>query len=177
MMSMADAFLAEFDAEAQTTRRFLEQLPEDRLEWRPHEKSMTAGQLALHIATAPGAIVEMAMADVVPFPKMDKAPEQPTSLQQILDAHDASVAKVRDTLPTFSDEQMQRMWKATYEGHDLIEMPRAGVIRTIMLNHWIHHRGQFGVYLRLVGAKVPSSYGPSGDEMPDVMKDLVSAGK
>lgn len=174
-MSIADTFLAEFDQEAQTTRRFLERLPEDRLEWRPHEKSMTAGQLALHIATAPGSVVEMATADEVPFPGMKDGPPQPASLQEILDAHDASVAKVKDTLPTLSDEQMHATWKATYEGHDLIEMPRAGLIRTVMLNHWIHHRGQFGVYLRLVGAKVPSSYGPSGDELPDFMKDLAPA--
>lgn len=169
-MSIAAAMLAEFEQEAKTTRKFLEQLPEDKLLWKPHDKSMTAGQLAYHIATAPAGIVKMAEMDSVDMPDFDRPNPQPESRQQILDALDASISTVRDVLPNLSDEQMHATWRMTREGTELLSLPRAAVYRSILLNHWYHHRGQFGVYLRLVGAKVPSSYGPSGDELPDFAK-------
>jgi uncharacterized damage-inducible protein DinB len=167
-MSQAQTLLAEFEQEAQTTRKFLERLPEDKLTWQPHEKSMTAGQLALHIATVPGGVMQMALAEKFPMP--DTGRPQPNSMAEVLAAMDDSVATVRKLLPTVSDEQMQGMWTLVIDGKDILSMPRAAVLRNILLNHWYHHRGQFGVYLRLVGAKVPSAYGPSGDEMPDFLK-------
>jgi len=169
-MSIAAEFLAEFEREAVITRRFLERLPADKLAWRPHEKSMTAGQLALHIATVPGGVVSMAGADTVPPPNFGAPNPQPESVEQILKALEDSVAKVRQTLPTFTDDRMNATWRLVKDGRELMAMPRALVIRTIMLNHWIQHRGQFGVHLRLAGAKVPSSYGPSGDEPPDFLR-------
>jgi uncharacterized damage-inducible protein DinB len=87
-----------------------------------------------------------------------------------LNALEESIATVTKVLPTFSDQQMQSTWKMKAGDKELVAMPRAAVLRTILLNHWYHHRGQFGVYLRLLGAKVPSSYGPSGDEQPDFMQ-------
>lgn len=172
-MSMAEAILGEFEAEAATTRKFLERLPADKLDWKPHEKSMSAGQLALHIATAPGQTIEMGMVDefTVP-PEMGQGPPLfEGTVEDILAAHEASIAKVRERLPELDDGLMMQSWKlCAPDGTVLLEMPRAGFVRTIVMNHWIHHRGQFGVYLRLLGAKVPSSYGPSGDEMPDFMK-------
>lgn len=169
-MQMADMVLGELDNEAQTTRKFLERLPADKLDWKPHEKSMTAGQLALHIATIPGGIAEMLSEDTAPPPDFERGFPQPDSKQEVLEALDASLAKAKEILPSFSDERMAANWKVVMpDGSTLVEMPRGGCVRAIMLNHWYHHRGQFGVYLRLLGEKVPSSYGPSGDEQPDFM--------
>ena len=167
---IADAFLAEFSQEAKTTRKFIERLPADKLNWKPHEKSMTAGQLAHHMATAPAGIIKMASLDEVQMPDFTRPNPQPESLSEILDAFDAGVNAVRETLATFSDEQMNATWRMSRDGKELIAMPRSAVCRNLLLNHLYHHRGQFGVYLRLLGAKVPSSYGPSGDEMPDFAK-------
>ncbi len=169
-MPIAEMMLAEFEQEAQTTRKFLERLPEEKLTWKPHEKSMTAGQLALHIAGTPAQVLEMGVPDFVPMPNPSNP--QPESVAEVLAAHDYSVEHVRKVLPTITDERMQQTWSIRHEGQDLMAMPRMGFLRSILLNHWYHHRGQFGVYLRLMGCLVPSSYGPSGDEMPDFFKDM-----
>lgn len=167
-MSIAESLLGEFEAEAQTTRKFLERLPEDKLTWKPHEKSKTAGNLALHIATIPGMISRAVLEDEWSGPG-GPVPE-PQSVKQVLDSLDESVRTVREVLPTIDDQRMAGPWRFMMDGKEIIAMPRVAVLRTIMLNHWYHHRGQFGVYLRLMGCQVPSSYGPSGDEMPDFMK-------
>ena len=169
-MTLAQSLLAEFEQEAQTTRRFLERLPEDKLTWKPHPKSMTAGQLALHIAGAPSQVLELCKLDPAPAPDFNRPNPQPATLREVLDAHEQSVSAVRSELPKYDDRRMHSTWRAVKDGHEIVSMPRATFLRSIMLNHWYHHRGQLGVYLRLVGAKVPSSYGPSGDELPDFMK-------
>jgi uncharacterized damage-inducible protein DinB len=163
---LADAFLAEFEHEAQTTRRFLERLPEDRLDWKPHAKSMSAGQLALHMANVPGAIVRLAQLETTLAPDFSKPNPQPATVKEILDAHDKSAATVRELLPKLTDEAMSKNWTATVNGQPVLSMPRSGLIRMILLNHCIQHRGQLGVYLRMLGQKVPYCYGPSGDESP-----------
>ena len=163
-MPISQAMLAEFEHEAKTTRKFLERLPQDKLGWRPHPKSHTAGELALHIATTPSGVLQSASADQSPLPEFEKLFSQPKSVQDILAAFDQSVEFVRRELPKFDDASLQRTWSGTVDGKAVISMPRGSFLRFILLNHWIHHRGQFGVYLRLLGAKVPSSYGPSGDE-------------
>lgn len=168
-MTIAEQFLGEFDAESQTTRKFLQRLPEDKLTWQPHEKSMTAGQLALHIAASPASIIQMAMRDEFLLSDIPQSREQPVSLQQVMEAFEESIATVEKNLPTISDERMQKTWRLVDNGKELMAMPRATFLRNVLFNHIIHHRGQFGVYLRLVGAKVPSSYGPSGDELPDFL--------
>lgn len=168
-MSIADSFLAEFTAEAKTTKKFLERLPEDKLTWQPHPKSMTAGQLAFHMASVPSGIIHMATLDEFQFSQIRNDRTQAESLQQILSAFEESVATVTKVLPTISDQQMQGTWRLMDGDKEIIAMPRTMVIRNILLNHIYHHRGQFGVYLRLVGAKVPSAYGPSGDELPDFL--------
>lgn len=165
-MSKAAAFLAEFEAELATTRKFLERLPSDRLTWKPHEKSMTAGQLGLHIAQVPMGVLTMSMQDEPAPPDMSKPNEQPASVAAILSTLDQSAKFVRDNLPTISDQRMSHIVKISAGGKTLFAAPREAFLRTIMFNHWYHHRGQLGVYLRLLGAKVPSSYGPSGDESP-----------
>jgi uncharacterized damage-inducible protein DinB len=163
-MSIAQAMLGEFEHESQVTRRFLERVPEDKLGWRPHEKSHTAGELALHIANLPGAIVRLALADEAPIPSEAELFRQPTAVQEILRSHDQSVATVREILPTLDDGRLMTNWSALVGGKVVMTMPKGMVLRMIMMNHWIQHRGQLGVFLRLMGAKVPASYGPSGDE-------------
>jgi uncharacterized damage-inducible protein DinB len=168
-MSMVQAYLGELEQEAKTTKKFLDRLPEDKLTWKPHEKSMTAGQLALHIANIPGGIATMASEDEVPAPDFEKGFPQPSSKAEVLDAFETSLSTARSILPTFDDAKLGATWRIVHEGSPLLELPRGAMLRVIMLNHLYHHRGQFGVYLRLLGAKVPSAYGPSGDEAPDFM--------
>jgi uncharacterized damage-inducible protein DinB len=163
-MSLAKSLLAEFEEQAPITRKFLERLPEDRLTWKPHEKSMTAGQLALHLAQTPGGVVRIAQPNPAPAPDFQVA--QPASRKEILDAFDESIALVRQILPKFDDASMHETWRLVSGGQDLFAMPRGKFIRDIMLNHWYQHRGQFGVYLRMLNIAVPSSWGPSADESP-----------
>jgi uncharacterized damage-inducible protein DinB len=162
-MTIARAMLEEFEGELATTRRFLERVPEDRLTWRPHEKSMTTGQLALHVAEVPAGVLQMALEDVAAPPDLSVR-EQPDDLRTVLDALDRSADFVRGALPAIDDARMQVTYRIVQDGQTLMSLPRAAFLRAIMLNHWYHHRGQLGVYLRLLGASVPSSYGPSGDE-------------
>ena len=168
-MSIAQSFLAEFEQEAKTTRKFLERVPADKLAWKPHEKSMTAGQLALHIAAAPALTINMACEDCVPVPDGGAPNSQPGSVEEILRAWDDSIETVKRLLPTLDDARMQGTWSVHQDGRVIHSIPRMAFVRSILLNHFYQHRGQLGVYLRLLGAKVPSSYGPSADEMPELV--------
>lgn len=164
--SIGQRMLEEFERELVTTRKFLERVPDERLAWRPHEKSMTAGQLALHIAQVPASVLKMTLADEASPPDFGAGNEQPQTLREALAALDDSAAFLRETLPTLDDGRMESPFTITLAGRTLMALPRADFLRAIMFNHWYHHRGQLGVYLRLLGASVPSSYGPSGDESP-----------
>ncbi len=163
-MSIAHAMLGEFEHESKITRKFLERIPQDKLGWKPHEKSHTAGALALHIANVPGNVVRSALLDESPLPDFAALFKQPATVQDILRSHEKSTETVREILPTLDDARLMTSWSAMRDGKAVLTMPKVMFLRSIMLNHWIQHRGQLGVYLRLVGAKVPSSYGPSGDE-------------
>ena len=163
-MSIAYAMLGEFEHESRITRKFLERIPQEKLGWKPHEKSHTAGTLALHIANVPGSVVQLALVNESPLPDFSKMFKQPATVQEILDSHEKSVATIREILPSLDDARLMTNWSAMREGKPVMTMPKVMLLRMIMLNHWIHHRGQLGVYLRLIGAKVPASYGPSGDE-------------
>ena len=164
-MKMIDGLLAELEQEAQTTRRQLERVPQEHLTWRPHPKSMSLGQLALHIATVPGNVAEIAAVDVVPDPPAFQQPEAATAAE-LVPTLTESVAKAKRALGGFDDAKMQAMWRLQDKGKDLLAMPRVAVVRAIMLNHWYHHRGQLQVYLRLLNVPVPSVYGPTADENP-----------
>jgi len=168
--SIAQSMLAEFETQAPITLRFIERLPEDKLTWKPHEKSMTAGQLAYHLASVPGAIVQF----VEETPRQARAEfvfPQPASRDEILKAHDASIATVREKLPTFDDSYMHETWRLVRGDRELLAMPRMSFLRNIMLSHWYQHRGQFGVYLRLLNIAVPATWGPSADEKPLFMQE------
>jgi uncharacterized damage-inducible protein DinB len=164
--TIAAAFLAEFEHELKTTRRFLERVPEEKFGWRPHEKSMTAGQLSLHMAQVPERVLTMALPDESPMPNMAGERPAATTVREVVETLDRGAAFVREKLPAITDARMQATLRITRDGKVIVEMPRAAFLRNILLNHWYHHRGQLGVYLRLLGASVPSSYGPSGDEPP-----------
>ncbi|MBS1814785.1 MAG: DinB family protein [Acidobacteria bacterium] len=161
-MSIANELLAEFEQQAPVTRKFLERLPEDKLTWKPHEKSLTAGQLAYHLALVPGGVVSGAQQDTIAPPGFQFP--QPESMAQILEAYEKSIATVRTVLPAFNDEAMRATWRIADGDKELAAMPRQAFLRNIMLNHWYQHRGQFSVYLRLLNIPVPSSWGPSADE-------------
>jgi uncharacterized damage-inducible protein DinB len=168
--SIAQSFLAEFEAQAPVTRKFLERLPEDKLTWKPHEKSMTAGQLAFHLATVPGAIVQLVQEN----PRQARSEfvfPQPASRDEILQAFDENVATVRTQLPKFEDASMREMWRLVAGDRELFAVPRMSFLRDIMLSHWYQHRGQFSVYLRLLNVAVPATWGPSADEAPLFMQE------
>lgn len=164
-MKMIDALLAEMDQEANATRRVLERVPQAHLSWRPHQKSMSLGQLALHVATIPGLVAELAAADTIPEPPEFRQPEAATSAE-LVPALEASLAKARQLLGGMNDAQLAATWRLLHGNTELMSMPRAAVIRAIMLNHWYHHRGQLLVYLRMHNVPLPSVYGPTADENP-----------
>ena len=168
-MTIAQSFLAEFEVQAPITRKFLERLPEDKLTWKPHTKSLTAGQLAYHLASVPAAIVQMVGNNPAQAPKSFEFP-QPASYAEILKTFDEGVVTVRNLLPKFTDAAMQETFRLVASGHEVMAVPRAAFVRDIMLSHWYQHRGQFCVYLRLLDVAVPSSWGPSADEAPAFMQ-------
>lgn len=161
--TIATGMLEEFETELAITRRFLGRLPGDKLAWRPHPKSMSAGQLGYHIAETPALSLRFALQDRIATPDLSFR-EEAASVGELLTLLDASAAYLRETLPTLSDRRIRELFQIDMPDGTSIELPRARFIRSIMLNHWYQHRGQFGVYLRLLGVSVPSSYGPSGDE-------------
>jgi uncharacterized damage-inducible protein DinB len=164
-MSIAQGFLAEFEQQASVTRRFLERVPEDKLTWKPHAKSMSAGQLALHIAGVPGNIVRFVQNASGQAPNFANIP-QPASRDVVLRALDEGVAAVRTLLPKLDDAAMQDTFRILAGDQEVMALPRHLFLRNIMLNHWYQHRGQLCVYLRLLDVPVPASWGPSADEVP-----------
>lgn len=163
-VSIAQRFLAEFEEQAPLTRKFLERVPEIKLTWKPHTKSLTAGQLAYHLAFVPGSVVRAAALNPAPAPDFNDLTRQPASRQEVLETFEESIATVREVLPRFDDAAMAETWRLVTGDRELIAMPRAKFLRDIMLSHWYQHRGQMGVYLRLLDVPVPSTWGPSADE-------------
>ena len=164
-MRIIDDLLAELEQEAETTRRVLERMLQEHLSWRPHPKSFSLGQLALHVATVPGNVAELAAIDTVSDLPAFVQPEAATAAE-LVPALFESIAKARRAVGGFDDERMTAMWRLQIGGRELMAMPRVALVRAIMLNHWYHHRGQLLVYLRLLNQPVPSVYGPTADENP-----------
>ena len=167
--SIAQSLLAEFEAQAPITRRFLERLPDDKLTWRPHEKSMSAGQLAYHLASLPGGVIRAVQNSSMQIPDFATFP-QAESCQEVLKIFDESVATVRELLPHFDDTAMNETWRLMAADQDIMAQPRAEFVRNVMFSHWYHHRGKLRVYLRLLNIAVPASWGPSADEPPIFMQ-------
>jgi uncharacterized damage-inducible protein DinB len=167
--SIAHELLAEFETQAPITRRFLERLPADKLTWKPHEKSMTAGQLAFHLAAVPAGVVKLAGNN--PVQARDKFDfPQPASREEILQTFNETITTVRDLLPRFDDAAMKETWRLVAGDRELLAQPRCEFLRDTMLSHWYQHRGQFSVYLRILNIPVPASFGPSADEPPVFMQ-------
>jgi len=163
-MAIVDSILMEMDQEGKTTQRVLERIPDDKLSWRPHVKSMSLGQLALHVATAQGNIAEMANVDNFQIGPITQS--EAKSKKEILDAFTERTAKAKEILGKMDDSRMMATWKLSKGEKVIMAAPRIGIIRGLILNHLYHHRGQLSVYLRLLEVPVPSIYGPSADENP-----------
>lgn len=160
------ALLNELRREAETTERLLERVPEDRLGWRPHPKSMTLGQLALHVATIPGDLSRLAQLDEFDASNANFEPPAPESKMTIAAAMKKSLDDAAEFLATLDADQAGATWRLTLRGNELLATPRAALIRSLMLNHWYHHRGQLTVYLRLLEVPLPVVYGRTADENP-----------
>jgi uncharacterized damage-inducible protein DinB len=171
-MSAIELFLQELEQEAQTTRRVLERVPADRLAWKPHDKSMSLGQLALHIASVPGAIAEITQISPFPVPKF----EQPSAktAAELVPVLEQSLAQARSILQKLNDADLAKIWRVVDGEREVMAVPVGAALRALMLNHWYHHRGQLSVYLRQVGVAVPSIYGPSADENPFAVRQTVA---
>jgi uncharacterized damage-inducible protein DinB len=166
-MNYAETMLPEFDREIANTRKVLQRVPEDRLDWRAHPKSHTIGWNANHLAEIPGWVEGMLTTSSWDFAPVGGKPyESPklTTRQEILDLFDRNVAAARTAIAAVKDYQMTEPWSLLQAGTSLFTMPRATVIRSFVLNHLIHHRAILCVYLRLNDIPVPGMYGPSGDE-------------
>ena len=159
-MSIITSFLGELDHEARTTTRVLERVPQDRLEWTPHVKSMSLGKLAWHIAGLPQRIEQMLKAGVFDVTTARPAEAQPS----FVDAYQANTAALRAYLESLSDEELKETFTMKRGEQTMMQMPKLAVIRTILMNHTYHHRGQLSVYLRLLDVPVPAVYGTSADE-------------
>jgi uncharacterized damage-inducible protein DinB len=171
--TIAGSLLREFEAQAPITRKFLERLPEDKLTWKPHAKSMTAGQLVFHLATVPAGITRLvgsnpAQVSGFNFP-------QPASRQEVLNLFDEGIAAVRDLLPKFDDAAMHETWRLFAGDRELLAQPRGVFLRDVMFSHWYQHRGQLSVYLRILDIPVPASWGPSADEPSPFLQEAKAA--
>ena len=163
-MKAVESLILEFDHEARTTRRHLERVPADKLEWRPHQKSFTAGGLASHIVECVGWAESVFTMDEFDVNPATYTPYQAASGADLLTAFDGKVAACKEALSGVADADLMQPWRLKIRGRVRFEKPRATVFRDFTLSHVIHHRGQLSVYLRLLDVPVPGSYGPTADE-------------
>jgi uncharacterized damage-inducible protein DinB len=166
MTKMLEPMIRKIQQEAVITRTVLERVPADKLAWKPHPKSMSLGQLALHIAAIPGGLSKRAQLEEFDVANANFNPPEPKDSNEILSTLDASVKAAKDYLGGISDSTAVGNWRMTSKGKEVFTVPRVAMLRSIMLNHWYHHRGQLSVYLRLLEVPVPVIYGRSADENP-----------
>ena len=166
-MTIGQSMLPEFDQEMESTRKTLERVPDDKWNWKPHEKSGTLGWLAAHVGTVPEWISTVINTEELDYAPVNGPAYQPPKIenrQQLLAAFDKASAEARKALASVSDEEIGKNWRLLGGGQEIVSLPRAACIRGMCLNHLYHHRGQLTVYFRLVGVPVPGLYGPSADE-------------
>lgn len=164
-MPLIDGLLQELEHEVVTTRRVLERVPNDQLSWRPHPRGRTLGELALHVAVVPGAVAQL-----VASPSPVQAPQFVDPVLQdaseLIPALDKSIATAKRVLGDMDDAALTETWRLMAGEREILAVPRIAMLRSVMLNHWYHHRGQLTVYLKSLGVPIPSIYGPSADENP-----------
>jgi len=166
MSRIAEPLLAELEQEAQSTRRMLERVPGGHLSWRPHPTSLTLGELALHVATIPGDFAKLLSQDTFDFEGFEYQAPVLSSAADLIPALEASAAAAADWLSRLDDQAATTVWRATEGKREILAAPRIALVRSMMFNHWYHHRGQLAVYLRQLEVPVPAIYGPSADENP-----------
>jgi len=165
-MAMRDALLPEFDHEMANTRKCLERIPDDRLEWRPHPKSWTMKSIGTHLAKVPLWGSKIPATESVDMPAAGGAEWAATceNRADILAMFDRNVAAARAAIASLDDAALMAQWTFTWNGHPVMQVPRVAALRTFVFSHIIHHRGQFTMYLRLCDLPMPGLYGPSADE-------------
>jgi uncharacterized damage-inducible protein DinB len=163
-MKITDALLPEYDHEMGTTRKLLERLPDTQFAWKPHEKSMSLGRLATHIAELPGWVSSIIGQDEFDMGTGEYTPREAASRTEILKQFDENVAVARSAIASKSDAELMAPWTFKRGGQTLFTLPKVAVVRTWLLNHVIHHRGQLSVFLRVQNVPIPAIYGPSADE-------------
>lgn len=170
-MAIGQSMLPEFDEEMKNTRKVLERVPDEKWNWKPHEKSGTLGWLACHVGTVPEwitMVINTEELDYAPVNGPSYEPPKISNRQELLAAFDKGSAEARESLAKVSDEAIVQGWKLLAGGHEVFTLPRVACIRSMCMNHMIHHRAQLTVYFRLVNVAVPGLYGPSADEaQPD----------
>lgn len=166
MARLMDPVVNEFKNEVAITRRCLDRVPEDKLGWKPHPKSMTLGQLAWHVATIPRGLARLLEQDSFDVTQGNFVPPQPPSAKEIREAFEESARDGEQFLLGITDDKLKASWRLMNKDRELFSKTRGEVLRTVMLNHWYHHRGQLSVYLRMLDVPVPVIYGRSADEDP-----------
>jgi uncharacterized damage-inducible protein DinB len=171
-MRAIDPMIQELANEATTTQRLLERVPADKLAWKPHEKSMTLGQLAYHVATAAGDLSGLLEVSELDGSTVDFATREPETKEEILQAFTEGMETARQRMEALDDDQAMETWTLKFGNQVAMALSKIGLVRTLMLNHWYHHRGQLTVYLRMLDVPLPATYGDSADENPfaDMMK-------
>jgi uncharacterized damage-inducible protein DinB len=166
MSNASQALVNELEREAVSTRRLLERVPADKLDWQPHPKAMTLGQLAFHLANIPGSISRLASLDRFDASTANFNPADLPNVEALLPALETSLADARAFLGGLDEEASVAPWSLSVGEREMFTIPRLEVVRSLMLNHWYHHRGQLSVYLRFLDVPVPAIYGRSADENP-----------
>ncbi len=166
-MTIAETLLPEFEQEMKSARKLLACVPNDKLDFKPHDKSMPLGRLAGHVAELPSwgtHTIQLDTLDVTPKPGEGFKAFAATSQNELLQTFDKNVSEAREAIASATDEHLGKIWKLIFQGKEVITMPRSAVLRFVVMNHLIHHGAQLGVYLRLNNVPIPGMYGPSADD-------------
>ncbi|MGA3127648.1 MAG: DinB family protein [Candidatus Korobacteraceae bacterium] len=170
-MAIRDLLIPEFDQEMANTRKMLEAVPEKHFDFQPHPKSWKLNHLAGHIAELPNWATHTMNSEVLELESVQHVPFEPATRKALLDQFEKYARGAHLALVAATDEQFNKGWSMKWEGKTVIAMPRIAVVRSMVLNHLIHHRAHLGVYLRLLDVAVPGMYGPSADEAPFVVSE------
>ncbi|HLG97278.1 MAG TPA: DinB family protein [Bryobacteraceae bacterium] len=162
-MTFNQMLLPEFEEEMKNTRKLLERIPDGKFDYKPHPKSMTLGQLATHVAQIPGWAASTMDVELLEFGP-DFKPEVANTRGELLAMFDKGVVDARQKISAATDADFQKIWTLKFDGKTMFSMPRTAVMRSLIMNHLIHHRAQLGVYLRLNDVAIPGMYGPSADD-------------